>query len=507
MKAHLMHPDRNFDPPSLPTWHERALIEDLGLETLFEVMSHGDAFLRDVARRALLGAFENDLETIRHRQAVLRDVLEHPLVVRRLYDLATEAFDRKQQSWFTIFSRGTSGNLRGAVDVVARLTGILEKLRNVARTDGGQFSSVGFTALFSMLDRELSDAYLAQIRGHLEALHFRKGIVMGAALGPGNRGCGYVLQAPEEGHPWLAWLKGGVGYTIQIPEGDEAGMQALSELEDRGLEDVAKVMDESARHILGFFSMLRTELAFYVGSLNLCERLAEKGEPVAFPGLGCEEAHQFTGLYDPCLSLSMPGRLVGNAADFRSRRLVLVTGANQGGKSSFLRAIGLAQLMMQCGMFVAAETLEGALQTALFTHFRREEDREMKRGKLDEELARMSEIVDHLAPGAVVLCNESFAATNESEGSEIARQVVTALVDRGIRVFFVTHLYDFAHSMRGRGGNDTLFLRAQRAENGRRTFRMVEGAPLDTSYGEDLYFEIFPSDQTGPTIRPASEPS
>jgi DNA mismatch repair ATPase MutS len=64
-----------------------------------------------------------------------------------------------------------------------------------------------------------------------------------------------------------------------------------------------------------------------------------------------------------------------------------LTGANQGGKSTFLHSIGLAQLMMQSGMFVGAERFEAAPCPALFTHYKREEDATMKSGKLDEELA------------------------------------------------------------------------------------------------------------------------
>ena len=287
-----------------------------------------------------------------------------------------------------------------------------------------------------------------------------------------------------------------VAYTVRIPERDEAGARALSELRDRGVNEVANALAQSVDHVLGFFEMLRAELAFYVGCLNLHDRLKEKGEPVAFPGVvpAGQGTHRFVGLYDVCLSLSMAGRVVGNAADAAGKQLVIISGANQGGKSSFLRSIGQAQLMMQCGMFVASESFEAGLCAGLFTHYRREEDIAMNSGKLDEELARLSDIIDHLAPAALLLCNESFAATNEREGSEIARQIVRALVERGIRVFFVTHLYDFAQSGVARKTEDVLFLRAERRADGTRTFRLVEGEPLDTSFGEDLYYELFPPD-------------
>ena len=71
----------------------------------------------------------------------------------------------------------------------------------------------------------------------------------------------------------------------------------------------------------------------------------------------------------------------------------------------------------------------------------------MKSGKLDEELSRMSSIIDNVTLNSIVLFNESFASTNEREGSEIARQIVLALVEKGIKVFDVTHLFDLAQAI------------------------------------------------------------
>ncbi|MBM4461581.1 MAG: hypothetical protein FJ011_28130 [Chloroflexi bacterium] len=99
----------------------------------------------------------------------------------------------------------------------------------------------------------------------------------------------------------------------------------------------------------------------------------------------------------------------------------------------------------------------------------------------------MSEIVDSLTPNALVLFNESFAATNEREGSEIARQIVSALVAKRLKVFFVTHLYTLARGFYDQETANAIFLVAERRPNGERTFRMVEGAPSQTSFGVDLY--------------------
>lgn len=171
--------------------------------------------------------------------------------------------------------------------------------------------------------------------------------------------------------------------------------------------------------------------------------------------------------------------------------VVIVTGANQGGQSTFLRSVGLAQLMMQSGMFVPAEFFCSNVCAGLYTHYKREEDASMNSGKLDEELGRMSDIADRLVPDAMILFNESFAATNEREGSEIARQIVFALREKRIKIFFVTHLYEFARALYEEASGNVLFLRAERQADGARTFRLREGEPLQTSYGADLYRRIF----------------
>jgi DNA mismatch repair ATPase MutS len=347
-----------------------------------------------------------------------------------------------------------------------------------------------------MLKTELTDEYFASIQGHLKELKFREGVLVSAGLGKGNEGTNYVLRKSLGKKPgWIQRLfhRGPPSYTFHIHPRDEAGGQALSQLRDRGINLAANALAQSAAHILSFFVMLRTELAFYVGSVNLHGQLARKGEPVSFPVPAPPGArrHSCVGLYDVCLALSMGRGVVGNELDAEGKNLVIITGANQGGKSTLLRGIGLAQLMMQCGMFVAAESFSADLCRGLFTHYKREEDATMKSGKFDEELSRMSDIVDALTPHSMLLFNESFAATNEREGSEIARQIVRALLETPVKVFFVTHMYEFAHGLFAQKLDNALFLRAERQADGRRSFKLFEDEPLQTSFGADLYAEVF----------------
>ncbi len=523
MKAHLLYRDRDFDwkwalrsaaereaarsgrrlqrePESveeLPLpWNHEALSQDLGLDTLFTAMAGGDKLVFEVARAVMLTGLHNDAETIRYRQGILQDCVSHPKVLRRLYAIAIEATEKEKKHYLSSLTRHPDSILRWSVEVMEALLGTMKDLRQVADSHGDEFVSEGWIRFFSMLKSELTDEYCGQIESHLKLLKFRNGVLLSARLGKDNKGTRYVLHRPPSGRGmWLKRLfsREAPSYRFSLHPRDENGARALSELQSRGIGIAATTLSRAADHVRSFFAMLRIELAFYVGCLNLHERLAQKGEPVCLPSVAPAEEGRlsFRGLYDAGLTLNLNQRVVGNDGMADGRDLVIITGANQGGKSTFLRSIGLAQLMMQCGMFVAALSFCSSLCDGLFTHYKREEDPELKSGKLDEELGRMSDIIDHITPFPLILFNESFAATNEHEGSEIAKQITSALLERRIRMVFVTHLYEFASGVCESNRGNVLSLRAERRTDGKRTFKLIEGEPLDTSFGEDLYHDIF----------------
>ena len=495
MKAYLLYRDRDFDLQRQLPPQAAALTQDLELSMLFNAMALGDKFVFEVASKAVLSSLP-DLDTIRYRQHILQDCLKNASIVREIYTIAVEAIESERKNFWGLLGRYPSWVLSRSIEVLQLFVGMLKRLKQIAEDHAERFESEGFTAFFAMLNRELGEDYFARVQQHLRALQFRDGVLMSAELGQGNKGSRYVLrQPPDKNQRWVARLfaEKPPTYGFTIDDRDESGAQALSDLKDRGINLVANALAQSSDHVLSFFSMVRTELAFYLGCLHVHEQLAQMGEPVCFPRPVApgDRSHAFRGLYDVCLALTLKQGVVGNDLSASGKDLVIITGANQGGKSTFLRSIGLAQVMMQCGMFVAAESFCANVCLGLFTHYKRKEDATMTSGKLDEELGRMSEIVDTITPHAMVLLNESFAATNEREGSEIAREIICALVEKRIQVFFVTHLYECAHGFYDKHLGNALFLRAERQADGRRTFKIREGEPLQTSFGEDVYHRIF----------------
>jgi DNA mismatch repair ATPase MutS len=496
MKAHLTHRERDLDLEQPPPVNAEALTQDLELTTLFDAMSRGDAYLRELVEKVFLASL-TDPEAIGYRLAVFGDCLEQPAVVRELYGLAVDALEIKKKVQHFWFRDTPETLLRKSVRILELYAEALRRLRAVADEHATEFRSEAFTRLFATLQRELDDEYLRTVAGHMRALDLDRGVLISAEIGRANRGTNYVFRKPNERSFFERITLGGPKrYSFTVPARDEHGHQALTDLRGRGINLVANALAQSVDHILSFFQALRAELGFYVGSLNLYEQLTEKGGPTCFPVPGAVQEGPVLaarGLYDACLAFHLRSKVIGNDVDANGKQLMMITGANEGGKSTFLRSVGLAQLMMQAGMFVPAEEFRANVCTGVFTHFKREEDASMTSGKLDEELSRMSEIADTIQPAGLLLCNESFASTNEREGSEIARQVVRAMVEAEVKVAFVTHMFDLADSFYRQELETANFLRAERLQDGRRTFRIVPGEPLPTSYGEDSYRRIFGS--------------
>ena len=495
MRVRLLDPHHDADVTSEVPPGSDDLRRDLGLDTLFAHMGGGDSFLRKVSEVVVLSPL-TDPATIRWRQDVFDDCRAHPDEVRGLYEIAITAQEARKQVPGWLLGDHPSSVLRRSIKILRVLLDPLRDLRELAARLLPEVSSEGMRAMLSVAEQDLSEGYLAEVAGHLRRLEFAGGVVAttrvarGGATGPLNlrastshrRSVLDVLHLTTPGE-----------LTYVIPDRDDNGGRILTDMRDRATSEVAEALSQSSGHVLSFFALLKWELGFYLACVNLADTLEQHGLVVcrgtARPS--DEVALSATDLYDVGLGLRRPAHTVGNEVSCDGSDVVVVTGANQGGKSTFLRSVGLARLLLQAGAPVPAGTFRAGVATRIHSHFRREEDATMQHGKLDEELARMRDIVDGLEPGSLVLFNEPFSSTNEREGSDIARGVVEGLVRAGVRVVLVTHMYDLAHGLVADPVAPTTFLRPERLEDGTRTFRIVAGEPLTTSFGRDIYASVF----------------
>jgi MutS domain V len=478
---------------------QQDVVRDLGLGRVFDVMADGDKYVWKASSATLLHGVAEPSD-VAHRQSVLAGFLSSPDVPRSLYALSNAARKSKRDAIWGFLSDHPTSTLARSTSMLERLVGHLKELRRIVDTRRAAFSGVGLSRFAEMVEDELDDQYFALLAQQLRRLKFGGGVATTARLGAGGKGRDPVLRKTE--HALFEWpdaLKLGPRseYSFRIPERDLAGSDALVRLKDIALNEAGNAVAQAAEHIVAFFDRLGWESAFYVGCVNLHEYLARSGKPVCFPTVDDSTANtaantlSFGGLYDVGLATRIDEPLVGNSLAADGTTLLIVTGANQGGKSTLLRALGLASLMASAGMYVGADRFRAGLTHGVYTHFRREEDASMESGKLDEELARMAAITKLLRPGSLLLSNESLACTNEREGAAIAREVIDALRVRGVRVYLVTHMYGLSGGYARDGRENTTFLRAERLPDGARTFVLKPRDPQPTSYGADLYETIF----------------
>lgn len=285
MNVFLLHPDQDYDPKQALPANEDSLVQDLELATLLGAMAQGDPFLFDIARKNLLTGLQ-DPQKIRYRQDILKDCLKNAEVVRAIYEIPIESAHTQRKRWMGILSRSPGGVLSGAVQLLEMFVGLLKRLRRLADENLDAFESQGFRRFFLMLQQELDDDYFASVEEHLRELKFRDGVLLSAALGRGNEGADYLLCRRNAGQrTWVkrVFSKRAKVYSFTIHPRDDHGARAIGDLRDRGINLVSNAVAQSSDHINSFLNLLRSELAFYIGCLNLAGQLAGLDGPIAFP--------------------------------------------------------------------------------------------------------------------------------------------------------------------------------------------------------------------------------
>ena len=283
MNVWLLYKDKDADREQSLPWNAQDLVQDLELDILFHAMAGEDEYLLDVCKRTVLISTGNDLSTIVYRQGILEDCRKNSAVITQLYDIALEALEVRKKNIFGIFSSYPSSILSGAIGMMKLYVDILRSIRELATLHISRFASTGFNRFSKMLQAALSEDYLNTILLQLNDLHLRDGVLMSAQLGRGNKGISYMLHRwHEKKPPWYRRLfpeKTGI-YTFSVHPRDESGARALAALKDNAINNTANDLAQSCDHILGFFSTLRYELAFYIGCLNLEKQLLQTGMPV-----------------------------------------------------------------------------------------------------------------------------------------------------------------------------------------------------------------------------------
>lgn len=498
MDSFLLYPNKSIVGESpYPSFQE--LYKDLSLNIILKTMSQNDSYL---------------MEQIR---AVLMVPVNEPSVIDYRYEIIKD-FERESELVHAMEQLGRQG-----AKLAEQYKKELEQNRNkVAARTSRILSSIRFVSESLVILRKLS-LLLKEKESTLRS----KGL-----LAFSRRFSQYPLDEFEEFHNQLLfYTTGGEGiFSIRISGGLKLESSRLCDcknfktaspgrtsqkllklyykavkkdtllIEDEELErDMNRYIEQHMHHVMKFYKPLldhlmlfwqdfSREISFYQGVNTLQNRMKELKLPFCYGECSKERAHkEIEDLYELSLALYVQSYPVPNSLENDNTFLTVITGANQGGKSTFLRSFGIAQVLMQCGMPVPARKFCSGLYQRIHTHFTRKEDAMLSRGRLEEELKRMNDILSQITRDSLLLFNESFASTTEKEGSRIAYNIIMPCYQKKIEIMMVTHLHEFARNIYEQHLPGIEFLVAERKEDGERTFRMLPGKPHYSSYGTDLY--------------------
>lgn len=475
------------------------IIKDLNLDIVFRTMAAGDYFVMEKVRKIILLPLKRP-EEIYYRHHVIQDFLYNDSLLEEIYNCALGQ-EQARQSYIAEVEKNRSRSTRKTGDILDTLEFLkngheaLLYLRHLLQKSSGYLKSAGLLGLLSRMEAEPLD----EIQEKLEEInHFVDGGKIGYTLqfGGGMKIRRATVNYSKSQNRIKDSQKGvldKIYYKFikknSIPLRDEALQKDVSQMKEVAAGHLLKLFGAYHMELMLFWQHLAEELAFYKGVVRLMTRMQELSITLSMPE-PLEEGNRqiyYKDLYELSMAIYSQKKPVGNTLQTGNNLLTVITGANQGGKSTFLRSFGIAQILMQCGMAVPAVRFSVAIHPQIFTHFSRREDEQLNSGRLREELKRMSSMIDAAVPNSLFLLNESFASTTEKEGSQIAGGILQAFYEKGISAIVVTHLFQLAAYLYERKLPGMVFLTAERQEDGVKTYHMLQGKPEHTSYGMDLF--------------------
>lgn len=502
MKSCLLYPDKSIaGEPAYPSFQD--IYKDLNLNIILKTMSRDDAFMMEQIRSVMMVPIR-DSKILDYRYGIIKDFYDHDELIYGLYKTGRECMNlaeqyRKEIEQNRNKTAARTSSLILSLRFVQNAIQAIKKMKDCFDRDkkesGQALYSEGLCQLYDRLSKYPLDE-LEEI--HKKALFYSTG---GEAIFSVQISGGLKIEQSRLLKCFHYRANNAKGTALKIKKlyykmvkkdsllvEDDALIKDMRLFVELNMQKVLEFYTPWINDCISFMYDFAKEITFYMGVYNFQKRMKELDLMLGFGEVSEQRTYKkIDDLYELSLALYVQSCPITNNLLNEDTVLTIITGANQGGKSTFLRSFGIAQILMQCGMPVPAKHFSSCLYSKIHTHFTRKEDAMLSRGRLEEELKRMSRIISELSLDSLVLLNESFASTTEKEGSQIAKNVIIPLYERGVEVMMVTHLHEFARDMYSNHLKGTMFLVAERKENGARTFKILPGKPHYSSYGTDLY--------------------
>jgi hypothetical protein len=457
----------------------------------------------------ILSELNSNPQVINYRQQMLEDLLRLPKLVEGFSKLLPQLGE------LATAGRGSGwGENLPLIQVGSRLAELehyvscVDDLAMLLDNAGGKLQAAGLLKLQAFLKEIKADSDYQKLAAALPGLRSEidkaGSVTIGINLDAQLRPESATLLSINEGHfagkgGFLERLLGssssnlrGVTPLYRALEGktsmpEHQLFREMNEMLERIILPVAEALGQYTRHTGAPLAALEPELAFYLGAVRLTNELRAAGLALCRPEIAPAEAGlgEIKGLY--CFDLALRfranhsdknfgGGIVTNDVAFGPEATIFIlTGPNSGGKTTFTRAVGQAQILFQAGLMVPASAARLSPVDGIYTHFILPERPETEGGRLADELERMAEIFKAASRYSLILLNEPLASTDHVSARLLSREILAGLRLLGARTIYVTHLHELVE--------DGLAMVKQSA--GASVVSLVAGVSLHSGNGKD----------------------
>ena len=286
-----------------------------------------------------------------------------------------------------------------------------------------------------------------------------------------------------------------------VPDGD-MGKDVTSHMDritDHMLGKTVRAVKEVLNKYTGLSIMditaLIPEFVYYVRWAEYIKRQVGKGRVFCKASVlkAGELRMKARGFYNMRL-LDFADGIVDNDLDFDNEKSTyILTGANRGGKTTVTQAVGLMFVLAQGGIFVPAREFAFRPVDCVFTHYPADEDKTLDYGRLGEECKRFRELFGRCTENSLLLLNETFSTTSFEEGFFIAKDAVRAILKKGTRCIYNTHMHKLAADIdslnresEAEGAKTKAASLVALSDGWERSFKVKVAPPQGMSYAKDI---------------------